>query len=460
MTQQKLDGEDFETDTKNSRVFIEAHGCSASYADAEILGGFVTQGGYRLVESESEADLSILVTCSVKEVTEHRMMSRIRQLSRDRKLIVAGCLPKAEPNKVLGIDPGLTMIGPGNLDKIIPAIESSLRGRQFVALEQSKFVKLGLPRTRKNSVIGIVEIASGCLSSCTFCQVKLVKGTVFSYPERDIVEEVRSLVSQGAKEIWLTSTDNSAYGKDSKTTLYRLIDSVCKIEGDFKVRIGMMNPLLTGRMLEDLIRAFRNEKVFKFLHLPVQSGSDRVLKVMQRGYDVEDYYSTVESFRREFPDLTLSTDIIAGFPSETDEDFEDSLDLVRRSKPDIVNISRYGARAGTAAAGMENQISSGEAKRRSSRMHETTKQVSLDNNRKWLGWKGEILLDELGKDAIIGRNPSYKPCVLKLDQVADKNPEKLLGRVVSVSVFGATSSTLRVLPCENNPVVDLETKLC
>ncbi|HXQ92465.1 MAG TPA: tRNA (N(6)-L-threonylcarbamoyladenosine(37)-C(2))-methylthiotransferase [Nitrososphaerales archaeon] len=424
-------------------VFVEGHGCSASLADTEIISGMIENDGLRLVEDENDADVAVLVTCSVKTVTEQRMLSRIRDLSKNgsKKVIVAGCLPKADPEKVMKIDQNLSMIGPNNLDGIIPAIHSVISGRQIVSLELKKLTKLGLPRTRLNSVIGIVEISSGCLSGCTFCQVKLVKGTVFSYPEEEIVNEARSLVSQGAKEIWLTSTDNSAYGKDSKTSLPTLIRKVAEIPGDFKIRVGMMNPLLTKRCLEELLDCFNLNKVFKFAHLPVQSGSNRVLRKMQRGYSVSDFESMIVRLREEIPNITLSTDMIVGFPSETEAEFEESMELLNRTRPDVLNLSRFGSRPGTQAAVMEDQISSDEAKKRSGLMAALSRTIQNKVNSQWIGWRGEVILDERVKGAVIGRNFAYKPCLIKdTDLKAD---EAILGSEVQVEVIGSTSSTLR-----------------
>jgi threonylcarbamoyladenosine tRNA methylthiotransferase CDKAL1 len=441
-----------ETEQSVPRVFVEGHGCSASFADTEIITGLIGRAGYEVIEDENKADVSVLVTCSVKTVTEQRMLSRIRELSQGgkRKVVVAGCLAKAEPQKVLALDHSLSLVGPNNLDKVVPAIESTLKGSKLISLENNRLAKVGLPRTRKNNTIGIVEIASGCLSSCTFCQVKLVKGTVFSYPEEGILDEVAALTREGVSEIWLTSTDNSAYGRDSRSSLAKLLERTCAIEGNFRVRVGMMNPLLTRSMQSEVITAFKHEKVFKFLHLPVQSGSDGVLKWMQRGYTSEDYYSTVECFRSEIPDLTLSTDMIVGFPGESESDFEDSLKMLQRSTPDIVNLSRFGAREGTKAAKMDSQIRSDVAKDRSARMTTVVKEISLKNNNKWIGWSGEILIDEIGSGALIGRNFAYKPCVLKVPENFLRNKaSKVLGKNVSVKVISATPSTLRVSPCSD-----------
>lgn len=440
LEQQVLISEDSQT-RPIPKIYVEGHGCSASLADTEILTGLIQQSNYEIVNSAKDADLSVLVTCSVKTVTEQRMLSRIRELrSKGRKLVVAGCLPKAEPEKVLRIDSNLSLLGPSNLDKIIPAIDSTLAGRQFTSIESSNLVKLGLPRSRKSQVVGIVEISSGCLSSCTFCQVKMVKGTVFSYPEDDIVSEAELLVRGGCREIWLTSTDNSAYGKDSKTTLANLIKRICAISGEFKVRVGMMNPLLTrGRVLDELLEAYDHEKVFRFLHLPVQSGSDRILKLMQRGYTVNDYFETIDVFLSQFPDLTLSTDLIVGFPTEDENDFEDSMKLLTRSRPDVLNLSRFGARDGTKAAKMSGQVYATIAKERSQKASKIWKKIALEKNLKWIGWKGRAIVDERVAGAFVARNNFYKPCILKDDEILNRD---LLGKDVEIGVSSATPFTL------------------
>lgn len=425
------------------KVYVEGHGCSASFADTEILRGSIEKGGYELVDNQDSADISVLVTCSVKSVTEQRMLSRIRALSNNgkNKLIVAGCLPKADPSKVTKINPNLSMIGPGNLDRILPAIETTLSGGHMVALESQNLIKLGMPRSRLNRVVGVVEISSGCLSSCTFCQVKLVKGMVFSYPEDQIVDEARTLISEGAKEIWLTSTDNAAYGRDSKTTLPHLIRKVSELPGDFRIRVGMMNPLLTDRIIDDLADCFKHEKVFKFIHLPVQSGCDRILKAMQRGYAVEDFYEMLDAFRKAIPGITLSTDMIVGFPTETESEFLESQELLKRACPDVVNISRFGARDGTKAAVMSGQIDSETSKDRSVRMTSLVKQIQRKTNSRWVGWTGKVLLDEMVKDAIVGRNFAYKPCLFKRDQAPFSEGD--LGKEVEARIVDYTSSTLR-----------------
>lgn len=435
-------------ESPRKKVYVEGHGCSASLADTEILQGLIEHGGYELVEDQLAADVSVLVTCSVKSVTEERMISRIRDISQNgaRRLIVAGCLPKADPAKIKSINPALSMIGPGNLDQIVPTINDALSGKRTIALESSKLVKLGMPRSRMNKVVGIVEISSGCQSGCTFCQVKLVKGNVFSYPEDQIVDEVRNMIAHGSKEIWLTSTDNAAYGRDSKTTLPRLIRKVTSLKGNFKIRVGMMNPLLTRNLADELVDCFKDEKVFKFIHLPVQSGSERVLKLMRRGYRLDDFYEIVEVFRNTIHGITLSTDMIVGFPTETESEFEESQELLKKVRPEIVNISRFGPRRGTIASTLEGQIDASTSKSRSMRMTGLVKQIQRVTNSNWIGWKGRVLIDEIVKDAVVGRNFAYKPCLFTKDQLP--LTAEILGKEVIGCVNSCTSSTLRMDVCD------------
>ena len=191
---------------------------------------------------------------------------------------------------------------------------------------------MGLPKVRLNPTVGIVEIASGCMSECTFCQTKLSKGDLSSYRLGDIVRQVETEIKEGCKEVWLTSTDNGCYGLDIGTDLPTLVNSVSEIKEDFMIRVGMMNPMYMPRIKEKLIESYDNDKVFKFLHIPVQSGSDKVLNDMKRGHTSQTFREIVKKTKEKFENFTISTDIIVGFPSETEEDFQKTSYIVRRNK--------------------------------------------------------------------------------------------------------------------------------
>ncbi len=421
-----------------AKIFVEAYGCSASFADSEMISGLILNGGHTLVDNSSESDLNIIVTCSVKDATANKMIHRIKSL-KSKPLVVAGCFPKAEKNTVEKFAENASLLGPNSLGKTLQVIDSTLNGKKQVSLEDSDLSKVGLPKVRLNPVVGIVEIASGCMSECTFCQTKLSKGDLSSYRLGDIVRQVQTEINEGCKEVWLTSTDNGCYGFDIGTDLPSLVNAVVEIPDDFMIRVGMMNPMYMPRIKEALIESFDNDKVFKFLHIPVQSGSDKVLHDMKRGHTVNTFREIVKRAKERFGNFTISTDVIVGFPSETEEDFQKTVNLLDETRPDVVNLSKYSARPGTEAAEWK-QIDVVEVKRRSKIIFEQINKISLDNNKKWIGWTGKVLFDEKIDDGIKGRNFAYKPVFVRnavdigqshIVEITDVTVNSLLGKIAS-----------------------------
>ena len=427
------------------KVWIEAYGCSASMADSEMIGGILKEAGYEIAAKRSESAVNLIVTCSVKDTTEHKMMSRIRTMVRSGKpLVVAGCLPKADKAKIESASSSASLIGPNSINKAPDAVRSALSGDRLVALKDSQLDKINIPRVRLNSVISIVEIANGCMSECTFCQTKIAKGWLRSYRIGDIVRQIRSDIKSGCKEVWLSSTDNGCYGRDIDSNLVDLLQACCSIEGDFKIRVGMMNPMYVPAILDRMVRLFcENDKLFKFLHIPVQSGSDRVLRKMKRGHTSKTFIDIVQAFRDKIPEMTISTDIIVGFPSETEDDFKQTINLLEKSEPDIVNISRYAARPKTEASGWkEMKVSSEVSKERSEYLHNLTRRIAKKRNSAWREWQGEIVIDEIGK-VKQGRNYAYKPVVITPSTADSADRQTLLGDVVSVKIFDFSNFSLK-----------------
>ena len=415
-----------------AKIWVEAYGCSASFADSEMISGLIVNGGHTLAVSPMDSDLNLVVTCSVKDATANKMIHRIKSL-KSKPLVVAGCLPKAERDTVEKFSNTASLLGPNSLGKTIDVINSTLKGKKSVQLDDTDFSKVGLPKIRLNPAIGIVEISNGCMSECTFCQTKLSKGDLTSYRIGDIVRQVKKEIVDGCKEIWLTSTDNGCYGFDIDSDLPSLVNSVCEIQEDFKIRVGMMNPMYMPRIRNDLLKSFEDDKVFKFLHVPVQSGSDKVLNDMKRGHTVETFRNVSAKFRKKFQHFTISTDIIVGFPTETEEDFEKTVDLLKVTRPDIVNLSRYSQRAGTEAAEWD-QVQVTEIMRRSKIISDLIEKISIENNQKWIGWKGKVLFDEAAKDSIKGRNFAYKPIFVE-DRVK-------IGGIHTVEIMKAKTHSL------------------
>ena len=415
-----------------AKIWVEAYGCSASFSDSEMISVLIVNGGHTLAENPDDSDLSVIVTCSVKDATASKMIHRIKE-SNSKPLVVAGCLPKAEKDTVEKFAENASLLGPNSIGKTLQVIQSTLDGKKLIALEDSDISKVGLPKIRLNPAVGIVEIASGCMSECTFCQTKLSKGDLQSYRVGDIVRQVKTEISDGCSEVWLTSTDNGCYGFDIDSDLPELINSVVEIPDKFFVRVGMMNPMYMPRIRDNLLKSFDSSKVFKFLHVPVQSGSDKVLNDMKRGHTASTFRDVVNQFREKFGKFTISTDVIVGFPTETEEDFEMTMNLLRETKPDIVNLSRYSQRPGTDAAEMV-QIDVAEVKRRSKIAYELISDISRENNQKWVGWKGQVLFDEEFENQVRGRNFAYKPIFV--------NEEPKIGQISSVEITEATNHSL------------------
>ncbi|MEM2973392.1 MAG: tRNA (N(6)-L-threonylcarbamoyladenosine(37)-C(2))-methylthiotransferase [Candidatus Caldarchaeum sp.] len=413
------------------RVYAEVYGCSANQADGEIALGVLRSRGYKIVEKPEEADYVVLVTCAVKKPTADRMVSRVRRFAKmGSRLVVAGCMVSGEGERVRRAAPEALLIPPKRITAIAEMVEGVDAGEPAL--------KIGLPRVRGNPVVSIVPVSEGCRwSRCSFCIVPNTRPGYQSYPVRAVVEEVRRSVSEGCREVWLTSQDMGSYGLESgKNLLPQLLQAVNAVEGRFYVRVGMMNPIYLNPILTQLVEAYRCEKVFKFIHLPVQSGSDKVLRDMNRGHTSSMFIQIVERFREKFPDLTLATDIIVGYPTENDDDFEQTLRLVERAKPHVVNISRYFPRPDTPAEKLKPLPHSVVA-RRVAAVKELVEEVQLKLNERWVGWSGEVLVDEVGKNGLMAaRNHAYRPIILN-------TRENLLGRFVEAEVVEAEKTHLK-----------------
>ncbi len=410
------------------RIHIETYGCSANQAESEMMAGLLEKAGYEMVDTDS-ADIVIVNSCIVKEPTEHRLLSRLGQIR--GKLIITGCGPEGIYDKIADAAPAASMVSTHHISGITQAVGEVAGGKRIEMLGETREVKLGLPKIRKSPVTGIVPIASGCNSACAYCCVRLAKGELFSYPKEQIIEEVTSAVNQGCTEIWITSQDNSCYGFDTGRSLPDLLNSLSRIDGKFLVRIGMMNPKNAMKILPELIESYESEKIYKFLHLPIQSGSDEILEKMNRGYTAADFKRIVHAFRERFPALQLWTDVIVGFPGETDADFLATTELLKEIRPDYVNISRYGPRENTASAKLK-QPPTEIKKERSRIVTELAKEIALEKNKKWQGWEGDVLVVENKGDVSLGRNFAYKPILINSDKIG----EFVKAKIVDVNLSG------------------------
>ena len=419
----------------SKRVYVKSFGCSANLADGEVIAGCLSKAGFEVVDEPQDAEILLYNTCAVKSPTENRVIDILRKAPRDKRLIVTGCLPLINFERLKNEVEFDGVTGPAPGAKIVEVLCRVVAGEKVVFLGGVSKPSLCLPKIPVNPVVSVVPINYGCLGNCSYCCVHFARGQLRSYLVDEIVERVKLDLVSGAKEVWLTSQDTACYGMDIGASLAGLLRRICEIEGDFFVRVGMMNPNHVMGMLDELVEAYKCGKVFKFLHLPVQSGDDTVLGLMNRRYTVEEFKAVVEAFREEIPRLTLSTDVICGFPRESREAFENTKKLVREIQPDIVNVSKFFSRPRTPAEKMVS-LSPKEVNRRSRDVAELSKKISFEKNRAWMNWKGTALFDERGKgESWMGRNFAYKPVVVK-------GGESLVGKFVPVRVVDVFSTYL------------------
>ncbi|MEM2933355.1 MAG: tRNA (N(6)-L-threonylcarbamoyladenosine(37)-C(2))-methylthiotransferase [Methanocellales archaeon] len=380
------------------KVYIENYGCISNLCDAKKMENLLKKAGFTIVDRFEQADAAVINTCTVTKFTERKMLKRIKNLS-SKKLIVAGCLPAAQPELLAHYN--VETLTPSNLHEICEKL-----GSKIAAEDRT-------PPSGITGAIGYISICEGCLGACSYCIVKKARGKLRSYNPDAIEAQVKILVEQGAREIQITAQDTSSYGIDLNTNLAALIKKISKIKGDFMIRVGMMNPATAKPIIEELLDAFASPKVFKFLHLPVQSGSNRILELMNRGYRIEDYCEIVHAFRARYPELLLSTDYIVGFPGESKEDFELTKKNLLEIKPVKVNITRFSPRPHTLAYEMPDMLERLK-KQRSRILTQLHHQITSEYYRSIIGKQLKVLTTERGKqNTTIARDNCYRNIVIK-----------------------------------------------
>jgi MiaB-like tRNA modifying enzyme len=359
------------------KVFIRTWGCVANQSDSEAIAGLLKSKGYYLVDNEGEADFIITNTCGVKNATQSKILDYLRGIPKNKKVIVGGCLTKTI-NIRKYVPDVLALFDTNSLMKV-PSI---LENPHDEFSDKKELDRLKIPVIRSKDNIGILPIARGCTSKCTFCATKIARGNLASYRIGDIKRALEEDVQDGCKIIYLTSQDNGCYGFDIKTNLPELLNELVEVKGDYKIRVGMMNPWHVIKILDLLISSYKNEKIMKFIHIPIQSGSEKVLRDMKRTHDIESFKLIVKKFRENFPNISIATDIIVGYPSEDETDFEKTLNLIKEIKPEVINISKFSSRQGTQASKLKqlpSQVIDGRSKELT-RLYKEIRKEKLINN--------------------------------------------------------------------------------
>ena len=418
--------------------YLETYGCSLNSADSDVIVGTLKSTGGVRVESPDKANIIIVNTCGVKEPTEDRIISRLETLSTtSTPVIVAGCLPKISLPRVENAIPNYAaIIGPQSIDSLNEIVPRVLRGETgIVHLDSVDVAKLKWLEGPPESVICTIPVCEGCLGSCTYCAVRFARGAVKSHTKREVFNTVERCVNSGYREIRITSQDLGTYGVDLDSNLVELVTMIDKIDGPHKFRLGMFNPNLVLDSIIDLVQVMKSDHFFKFFHIPLQSGSNDILNTMGRKYTTEEWEHIVNIIRQAFSDSTIATDIIVGFPGETDNDFELTMDLISKVRPPVVNISKYGDRPGTKASSAQNKVDTSVKKNRSRRLTKLVNEILEENNKLWIGWTGPVIVTEKGsRGGLLCRNSSYKPIII--------NDDIQLGEIITIKVVNAERTHL------------------
>ncbi|HUC39148.1 MAG TPA: MiaB/RimO family radical SAM methylthiotransferase, partial [Candidatus Acidoferrum sp.] len=330
-----------------------------------------------------------------------------------------------------------SVVTTNNIESIAGVVKSAVLGQKQVINDYKKIDRLVFASPNSN-VISKIAINDGCASSCLFCETKFARGPLNSFSEELIVKAVELSVERGAREIQLASQDTGAYGLDRATNIAKLMLKISKIAGDFKVRIGMLNPEHISKYLDSFIEIMKSEKFYKFVHLPVQSGSNDVLRHMRRMYTIEHFNEYVDRIRAEIPWITVETDIIVGYPAETEQDFEQTLGFVRESRPNIVNMSKFWSRPHTMASKLK-QLSQETITERSAELGRVVRKVQKEINDSFVGTISNVLITETEESSFNGRTDNYKKVIIKKK---DTDENVFIGNKVRVKIEKASCNVL------------------
>ncbi len=414
------------------KFYLETFGCKFNQADSGLIRN-VLKKDYQEV-SEKEADFFILNTCGVVGKTERKIIKRALEFKKKKKKIIfAGCLPLISSKVCKKIADGI--VGPSNILDLPKVIKKVLAGKKSFSLKQKLIDKARLKcfLIPKETSTAIIPISEGCLSNCSYCATKLAKGRLRSFEQKEILENIKLALKLEVNEIQLTSQDLAIYGRDKgKWALPELLKEISKIEGNFMVRLGMINPWGAKKVFKKLLSIMENEKFYKFLHLPLQSGSDEVLKTMNRNYRAKVFLELVKKFKGKFKNSLLATDIIVGFPTEDEKAFQKTVEIIKKTKPDILHLFRYSKREKTKAAQLKD-LPDKIKKERSRLLTKIWQKLNLKKNQKFLNKKFNALITEKRGSSFLARLSSYKAVILK---------EGRVGEFVKVKIVGAKPNYL------------------
>ena len=420
------------------KIYIRTFGCQMNVRDSEVMAGQLEKEGFKLVDKPALADIALVNTCSVRKHAEDRAYGQVWELKKikDRNpsllIGVSGCMSAREKENIFRRAPHVNMVvGPHSFYQL-PRIIKSLRNPldRVVALDNGRepFISESLAK-RGTPYQAWVSVIRGCNNFCSFCIVPYVRGREKSRPQKEILETVTALAEGGVKEITLLGQNVLSYGKDlGDIDFVDLLEELNKVSGIERIRFFTAHP---RDVSERLIEAVANlSKVSEHFHLPVQSGSDRVLKAMRRGYGRNNYLEIIEKIRKIVPEASITSDILLGFPGESEKDFRLTKDLIREVEFDNAFIFKYSPREGTRAEKLKDNISQEEKEKRLAETLEIQEKIAFEKNKGLKGQTLEVLVERISagdKTRFIGRTRGNKIVIFK-------SKSKPLGKIIDVLI--------------------------
>ena len=379
-------------------IWFEGYGCTANQGETIEMRDHANELGHELALNSDSAETVVLGTCTVIESTQNKMERRISELmDQGKNVIVSGCMATADSKVLNSKFPDTPLVSPGDIEGL-----GDLIGRGGCK-----------PEKQESPLSTILPISSGCLGRCTYCATLRARGRVTSRSINDIFFKAQYAIDCGSKELLLTSQDNGAFGADSDTSLELLLNELSHLDGDFRLRVGMLNPMLVSGRSEYMAKAWGDSRTYKFLHLPIQSGSQKILDSMVRDHSLEDFWEVVDTFRSYYPEMMIITDVITGFPGENEEDHQATVDLLKRLLPDLVNITRFSPRQGTPAAKLK-RLNGNIVKDRSRELTSLRQDLGAKSFKRFVGRKTSVLsIENQRPGSTLCRDENYRPIIVK-----------------------------------------------
>ena len=428
------------------RAYVETYGCQQNEADSEKLRGYLAQSGYSIAEEAEGADVVVMNTCAIREHAEQRVFGNLGALTHtkrrhpEQKIFLCGCMAGEDKvvQRIKGSFPNVDgVFSTHHLWQFPELLYTVLTGKKrvFRVEDEPGSIAEGIPQVRASGLKAWVSIMYGCNNFCTYCIVPYVRGRERSRQPECILEECRSLIESGVKDITLLGQNVNSYGKDLDrgVDFADLLEKIAQLEGDFLIRFMTSHPRDASRKLFDTME--RYPKIAKQLHLPFQSGSSRVLKAMNRHYDRETYLEKVNDAKAVMPGLVLTSDVIVGFPGETEEEFEETVSLIQKVQYDSLFTFIFSPRTGTPAAKMDDPTPKEEKNRRFDRLCQVQNAISEDIHRGYIGSCQRCLVDGRDGALLTARTEGGR-------LVRFPGDESLIGSFASLRITGATTWSL------------------